>query len=194
MQRSRSTKQDFPTATIRRSSNTSLFRNVRRASGCRGRRRNNRPGPQIPDRGRHGWAVRALAVIASPPPSSDEVKRFLSRPGDGPRLGSTQGRGGGPHPKGWHVFFFRPPTFLRRAEADFRRGRALFSEATLRVLHDDSGPVEFEAPKPVTDHAWATTNVGAFMRFARLHVPIVSFQGSRFSGFESGGAPSTPVR
>ena len=137
------------------------------------------------------------AVIASPPPSSDEVKRFLSRPGvtvldwEGLKAAEEEDL----TPRGWHVFFFSRPRSSEQRRTFDAEARALFSDATLAVLHDDSGPVaEFEAPTPVTDHTWATTNLDAFMRFARLHVPIVSFQGTLFPGFEPAAAPSTPVR
>lgn len=91
-----------------------------------------------------------------------------------------------PIPLGWHVFFFARPLAREEKAAFDAVVTSLFSDACIRVTHDDAGPLaEFEARTPVTDTAWAARHLDAFTAFSRNRVAIVTYQGRRF-GF--GGA------
>lgn len=134
------------------------------------------------------------AVVASPPHSSEIVKRFLARADVTPldweaiKAGEDQN----PRPRGWHVFFFERPLSVEEKQAFDNAARELFAEPNLQVLHDDSGPAaEFEASTPVTEPTWARRHLDVFAGFARDYVPIVSYQGRRFTALWS--APSAPA-
>lgn len=138
-------------------------------------------------------AARALgrpsvrAVVASPP-SSAEVKPFLSGSGvmvlDWEAIKAKEEQD--LTPMGWHVFFFGRSLSNEEKRAFDEGVGALFSDRnSIHVLHDDSGPLaEFEAPTPVTDPEWMAKHLAVFTRFARQHAPIVSYQGRRFPGSE----------
>jgi len=128
------------------------------------------------------------AVVASPP-SSAEVKRFLSSSGatvlDWEAIKAEEEHDR--RPTGWHVFFFgRPLSDEEKLAFDDGVGSVFAESTSLHVQHDDSGPLaEFEAPTPVTDLEWMAKHLAVFTRFARQHAPIVSYQGRRFPGCES---------
>jgi hypothetical protein len=128
---------------------------------------------------------RIRAVVASPA-SARDVKRFLSRADvtalDWEAIKAREAQD--LNPKGWHVLFFGRPLSSEEKRVFDDEVRTLFANPTVDVLHDDSGPAaEFEARVPVTDEAWFGAHLGVFTRFHRTHVPIVSFQGSRFPDY-----------
>lgn len=124
------------------------------------------------------------AVVRSQPAGA-EVHNFLSRSDvmvlDWEAIKSKEEKVG--RPRSWHVFYFERPLSTDEKRAFATEVRRLFSDPTIEVLHEDTGPVaEFEADTPIEDPLWTTQHLATFRRFSNERVSILSYQGRRFAG------------
>lgn len=127
-----------------------------------------------------------IRVVATSGTSSEDWKRFLTRPGvaeldwEAIRAAEDAERS----PMQWHVFYFERPLAARdRAAFEALITSAFPARAPLEISYQDDGlVVEFEVSTPVA-HEWSRDYLASLIAFDRERVPILSFQGSRFGPF-----------